>query len=70
MGDIKLFAKNEKELKTLIHSQRIYSQDIWMESGWEKYVVLIMNNGKTKHEGRNAKNSTEVSRGGTEWLWS
>ena len=28
MDDIKLFAKNEKELETLIHAIRIYSQDI------------------------------------------
>ena len=31
MDDIKLFAKNEKELETLIHAFRIYSQDIEME---------------------------------------
>ena len=35
--DIKLlFAKNEKELETLIHAVRIYSQDIGMEFGIEK----------------------------------
>ena len=31
--DIKLFAKNENELETLIHAVRIYSQDIRMEYG-------------------------------------
>ena len=31
--DIKLFAKNEKELETLIHTIRIYSQDIGIECG-------------------------------------
>ena len=31
MDDIKLFAKREKELETLIHAVRIYSQDIGME---------------------------------------
>ena len=36
MDDIKLFAKNEKELETLIHAVRIYSQDIGMEFGIEK----------------------------------
>ena len=35
MDDIKLFAKNEKELETLIHIVRIYSQDIGMEFGIE-----------------------------------
>ena len=33
MDDIKLFAKNEKELETHIHAVRIYSQDIVMELG-------------------------------------
>ena len=33
MDDIKLFAKNEKELENLILEVRIYSQDIGMESG-------------------------------------
>ena len=36
MDDIKLFAKNEKELETLIHADRISSQDIGMEFGIEK----------------------------------
>ena len=35
MDDIKLFAKNKKELETLIHEVRIYSQDIGMEFGIE-----------------------------------
>ena len=40
--DIKLFAKNEKELETLIHAVRIYSQDIWMGFGIEKGAMLVM----------------------------
>ena len=36
MDDIKLFEKNEKELETLIHAVRIYSQDSGMEFGKEK----------------------------------
>ena len=35
MDDIKLFAKNEKELETLIQTMRIYSEDIGMEFGIE-----------------------------------
>ena len=31
MDNIKLFAKIEKELETLIHTERIYSQDIVMK---------------------------------------
>ena len=46
MDDIKLFAKNENELETLIHAVRIYSQDIWMEFGIEKWAMLVMKNGK------------------------
>ena len=38
--------KNEKELETLIHAVRIYSQDIGMEFGIEKCVVLVMKDGK------------------------
>ncbi len=38
MNDIKLFAKNEKELETLIQLVGIYSQDIGMEFGIEKCV--------------------------------
>ena len=46
MDDIKLFAKNEKELKTLIHTVRIYSQDIEMEFCIEKCVMRVMKWGK------------------------
>ena len=42
----RLFAKNEKELETLIHAVRIYSQDIGMEFGKEKCAMLVMKNGK------------------------
>ena len=41
--NIKLFAKNEKELETLIHTVRIYSQDIGMEFGIEKCTMPKMN---------------------------
>ena len=46
MDDIKLFAKNKKELETLIHAVRIYSQDIGIELGIEKCAILVMKNGK------------------------
>ena len=35
MDNNKLFAKNEKELKTLIQTVKIYCQDIGMEFGKE-----------------------------------
>ena len=44
--DIKLFAKNEKELDSLIHTIRIYSQGIGMEFGIEQCAMLVMKSGK------------------------
>ena len=46
IDDIKLFAKNEKELETVIHTVRIYSQGIGMEFGIEKCALLVMKSGK------------------------
>ena len=46
MDDIKLFAKNEKELETLIPAIRIYTQDIGMEFGIEKCALLVMKSGE------------------------
>ena len=40
--NIKEFAKNEKELETLIQAVRIYCQDIGMEFDIEKCVMLII----------------------------
>ena len=43
MDDIKLFAKKfKKELETLIHTVRIYNQDIEMEFSIEKCAMLVM----------------------------
>ena len=50
MDDTKLFAKKEKELETLIHTVRIYSQDIGMEFGREKCVMLVMKSGKLPNQ--------------------
>ena len=46
VDDIKLFTKNEKELETLIHTVRIYRQDIGMEFGIEKCAMLVMKSDK------------------------
>ena len=46
IDEIKLFTKNKKELKRLIQTERIYSQDIGMEFGIEKCAMLIMKRGK------------------------
>ena len=40
MDDIKVIAKDEKELDTLIQTIRIYSPDIGMEFGIEKCAKL------------------------------
>ena len=47
-----MFAKNEKELETLKHAVRIYSQDIGMEFGIEKCAMLVMKSGKRHLSGR------------------
>ena len=46
MDDLKLFAKNEKDVETLIHVVRIYSQDIRMEFSMEKYTMFVTKSGK------------------------
>ena len=46
MDDIKLFAKNEKELETLIQTVKIYSLDIEMEFDIEKCTMLAMKSDK------------------------
>ena len=46
MDDIKLFAKNENESETLKQAMKIYSQDIGMEFGIEKFAMLITKSGK------------------------
>ena len=46
MDDIKLFFFNEKELESLRHVVRIYSQDIGMEFSIEKCAMLVMKSGK------------------------
>ena len=46
MDELKLFAKNVKELETLIHQVRIYSQNIGMKFRIEKCTMLVMKSGK------------------------
>ena len=46
MDDIELSAKKEKELETLIHAVRIYSENIGMEFVIEKCTMLVMRSGK------------------------
>ena len=63
MDDIKLFAKNERELETLIQTVRIYSQDIGKEFGIEKCALLVM-----KSERRNMTEGIELQN--QEKIWT
>ena len=61
MNDVKLFAKNEKELETQIHAVRIYIQDIRMKFGIEKYAILVMKSGKWRiTEGMELPNQDKI----------
>ena len=61
MDRIKLFAKNGKELETLIQTIKIYSHDTGMEFGKEKCAMLIMENGKRQRtEGKELANQEKI----------
>ena len=61
MDDIKLFAKNEKELETRIHAVRMYSQDIGMEFDKEKCAMLVIKSGKWhKTDGMELPNQDKI----------
>ena len=49
MDDSKIFAKSEKELETLIQTW-IFSQNIGVEFGIEKYVMFLMKKRKKKKQ--------------------
>ena len=55
MDNIKLFAKNEKELETLIQAVRIYNDDAGIEFGIEK-------NNKKRKMANDRRNRTTKSR--------
>ena len=46
MEDLKLYAKIEKELDSLIQTVRVFSKDIGMQFGIEKCWTLVMRRGK------------------------
>uniref|UniRef100_H3AYE9 Reverse transcriptase domain-containing protein n=1 Tax=Latimeria chalumnae TaxID=7897 RepID=H3AYE9_LATCH len=46
MDDLKLYGKLEKELDCLLHTTRIFSEDIKMEFGMEKCATVVMKRGK------------------------
>ena len=46
MDDLKIFAKEEAGLDSLLHTVRVFSSNICMEFGIEKCAIMIMNRGK------------------------
>ena len=46
MDDLKLFAKNEKAIDSLVQTVRIFSDDIGMKFGLEKCAAMTMKRGK------------------------
>uniref|UniRef100_A0A096LTJ7 Reverse transcriptase domain-containing protein n=1 Tax=Poecilia formosa TaxID=48698 RepID=A0A096LTJ7_POEFO len=49
MDDIKLYAKSERDIDSLIHTTRIYSTDIGMSFGLEKCGRMVTKRGKVIH---------------------
>ena len=48
MDDLKLYGKSENEIKELVSTVEVFSQDTGMEFGIKKCGVIIMNRGKAK----------------------
>ena len=48
MDNLKLYGKSENEIKGLVSTVQVFSQDIVMEFGIKKGCVIIMNRGKVK----------------------
>ena len=46
MDDFKLYSCNEEELDSLVQTICIFSKDIQMEFGIEKYAMLVIEKGK------------------------
>ena len=48
MDDLKLYGKSENEIKGLLFTVEVFSQDTGMEFGIKKCGVIIMSRGKVK----------------------
>ena len=46
MDDLKLFAKSEEQIDTLVRTVHVFSNDIGMEFGMKKCGILTMKRGK------------------------
>ena len=49
MDDLKLFAKNEKEIDSLVQTVQVFCEDIEMKFGLEKCAATTMTRGKRVH---------------------
>ena len=47
MDDLKLYAKKEKSLNSLVHTLRTFSEDIGIEFSINEYATLVLREGKT-----------------------
>ena len=46
MDDLKLYSRSEKALDSLVQTVRVFSEDIGMVFGTEKFAMLVMEKGK------------------------
>ena len=61
MDDLKLFARSEKGLDSLVQTVRVFSDDIGMQFGIEKCAMLVMRRGKkVKSEGIALPNNEKI----------
>ena len=61
MDDLKLFAKSEEQIDTLVRTVLVFSTDIGMEFGMKKYGTLTMKRGKVvRSEGVILPNNEEM----------
>ena len=52
MDNLKLYGRNEKEIKSLVHTVRVFSSDVGMDFEIEKCTMMVMKRGKLdKSEG-------------------
>jgi len=68
MDDLRLYGRNDRKIKSLVHTVQIFSEDIGMQFGIEKCATIKLQHGKVKHtEGivlRNAQVIREVKEDG------
>ena len=61
MDNLKLYAKDEKQLDPLVNTVQIFSLDIGMEFGIDKCGILVMKRGRYKNsEGIKLPNDQEI----------